>query len=249
MHSHDDSVITESVDCTVGFHLLGQIDELACRDLQWELAEQASLYGKATILLCEHPRLITVGRQGSWRDIRFSADELRRRQLAVRWVSRSGGTILHGPGQLAVYPVVPLDWFGWSEEELECRLLTAIADALGQLGFPCRPHPELHGIWGRAGQLVASGVDSWCKASRFGAYINVHPSMTESGYLETTSNFPAGSRNGSMSCLLAEQRRPVRMSKVRSVVIEEFARQLGSDDYHLYTGAPALMDGRQVDGS
>ena len=65
------------------FHLLGQIDELACRDLQWELAEQASLYGKATILLCEHPRLITVGRQGSWRDIRFTADELRRDETTL----------------------------------------------------------------------------------------------------------------------------------------------------------------------
>ena len=241
MDMHDESVLTRPADTTVAFHLLAERDFQACRELERELAEQASLEGKATILLCEHPPLITVGRQGSWGDIRLTADQLRRRRLRVQWVSRGGGTILHGPGQLAIYPVVPLDWFGWSEQELERRLLEGIAAALRQIGFPCRSDPGRHGIWGRSGQLVASGVDSLERSSRFGAYINVHPRLTESRFLETTRQPPPGTGDGTMSCLLAEQQRPVKMPTVRSLVIEHFARQLGSDDYHLYTGHPRLL--------
>ena len=241
MDTHDESDLACSADTTVAFHLLGELDYQACRELERELAEQASLFGRATILLCEHPPLITVGRQGSWRDIHFSADQLRRRRLSVQWVSRGGGSILHGPGQLAVYPVVPLDWFGWSEQELERRLLEGITAALEQIGFPCRSEPDLHGIWGRSGQLVASGVDSLEQASRFGAYINVHPGLTESRFLETTRQPPTGAGEGVMSSLLAEQQRPVKMPTVRSAVIEHFARQLGCDDYHLYTGHPRLL--------
>ena len=240
MDLHDEPVLTRPTETTVAFHLLGTPGYRACRELERELAEQASLLGRATILLCEHAPLITVGRQGSWGDIGLTVAELQRRNLAVQWVSRGGGTVLHGPGQLAVYPVVPLDWFGWSEEELESRLLKGIATALEQMGFPCQASPGHHGIWGRSGQLVASGVDSLERASRFGAYLNVHPRMKDGRYLETTRRPPPGARPGAMSCLLAEQQRPVKMSTIRSVVIEHLARQLGSDDYHLYTGHPHL---------
>ena len=131
MDMHDESVLTRPADTTVAFHLLAERDFQACRELERERSEQASLEGKATILLCEHPPLITVGRQGSWGDIRLTADQLRRHRLRVQWVSRGGGTILHGPGQLAIYPVVPLDWFGWSEQELERRLLEEDSIASG----------------------------------------------------------------------------------------------------------------------
>ena len=117
----------------------------------------------------------------------------------------------------------------------------AIAAALEQLGFPCRAFPGYHGIWGRSGQLVASGVDSLEQASRFGAYLNVHPKMNESRFIKTSRQASPAGAAGPMSCLLAEQQRPVKMSTVRSVLVEHLARQLGSDDYHLYTGHPGLV--------
>ena len=70
--------------------------------------------GRITVLLCEHPALISVGRTGSRGHIRLTNEQLRMRQLEVRWVSRGGGCVLHGPGQIAVYPIVPLRWHGWT---------------------------------------------------------------------------------------------------------------------------------------
>ena len=62
----------------------------------------------ACLILCEHPPLITVGRQGSRGHIRFDTEELFVRGWPVRWVNRGGGCLLHLPGQLAIYPILPL---------------------------------------------------------------------------------------------------------------------------------------------
>src|SRR5947209_11132814 len=54
----------------------------------------------AVLLLCEHPPLITVGREGSRAHILYEPEELGARQWRIRWVNRGGGCILHLPGQL-----------------------------------------------------------------------------------------------------------------------------------------------------
>src|SRR5205085_8031965 len=63
----------------------------------------------AALVLCEHPPLITVGRDGTLDQIQADSEELAARRWPVRWVSRGGGAVLHLPGQLAIYPVLPLD--------------------------------------------------------------------------------------------------------------------------------------------
>ncbi len=44
-----------------------------------------------TLLVCEHPPIITIGRGGSRAQLRASAAELASRQIEVRWVNRGGG--------------------------------------------------------------------------------------------------------------------------------------------------------------
>ena len=93
--------------------LLGQVEFERALALQRALVYQATQEPETVaILLCEHPPLITVGRQGSPAHIRFSPEELQARRWPVRWVNRGGGCWLHLPGQLAIYPVVPLPRHG-----------------------------------------------------------------------------------------------------------------------------------------
>src|SRR5262245_45985153 len=103
-------------DFAAHFYLMGCVDFDDCQSLQRRLAYDALTRGdgRITVLLCEHPPLVTIGRAGSRAHVRLSGMELAERQLAVRYVSRGGGAILQGPGQLAVYPIVPLEWHGWS---------------------------------------------------------------------------------------------------------------------------------------
>ena len=121
------------------FHLLGSVAFDECLALQERLAYEACSLNEARIvvLLCEHPDLITVGRLGSRGHIRLTDKQLKREQLDIRWISRGGGCVLHSPGQLAIYPIAPLETLKWTVGEYMRRLQRGIVDALDELKVPC----------------------------------------------------------------------------------------------------------------
>src|SRR5262245_47361629 len=94
-------------------HLLDAVDFPAWLALQRRLVYAVSGDRRhAALVLCEHPPLISVGRQGSREHVHVDPRELRLKGWSVRWVNRGGGCLLHLPGQLAVYPILPLDRLG-----------------------------------------------------------------------------------------------------------------------------------------
>src|ERR1700722_1496711 len=90
-------------------YLLGQVDFERTLALQRVLVNQAAQDPEtAALIVCEHAPLISIGRQGSPADVQFSSEELQARRWRMRWVNRGGGCWLHLPGQVAVYPILPL---------------------------------------------------------------------------------------------------------------------------------------------
>jgi lipoyl(octanoyl) transferase len=233
---------------TILFYLLGQVpfDQYTAlqRRLVYELGEETR--SRFPVLICEHPPLITVGRRGSRAHIRLSGEQLRWRQLAVRWVSRGGGCILHGPGQLAIYPLVPLGHLGWTVGQYLRRLHQGLQNTLQALTIPSQVGSDDWGIWGRTGQLATLGFSIRNDISQYGAYVNVNPSMSSHHYLETPSPPPNGlAAPGSrprlgMSSLLAERKRGVRMTEVRAALMEHLCAAWGAQNYHILSGHPFL---------
>ncbi len=241
----DHSQQSELRDASVEFYLLGRVALDDCLALQERLAGEAAERGNGQIdvLLCEHSSLITVGRAGSRGHIRLSGDELRRRQLDVRWISRGGGCVLHGPGQLAVYPLVPLEWHGWSVGEFLRRFQQAMLAAFEDMQIRGENESGGFGIWGRSGQLVTMGVAVRDWITRHGAFINVNPLMTNYGFVDVAATDSAmNGRKTTMGCLLAERRRPVTMPEVRAALVANLAAAFGCDRYHLHTGHPFLRE-------
>src|SRR5580765_8406119 len=97
-------------EASLEVYLLGLVDFDACLALQQQFVAQIAdcRNGQGALLICEHPPLVTVGRAGSRGHILCEASELQARQMEVRWVNRGGGCLVHAPGQLAVYPIIPL---------------------------------------------------------------------------------------------------------------------------------------------
>jgi lipoyl(octanoyl) transferase len=224
-------------------HLLGLVDFESCLALQHRLVYEASgsASGQITILFCEHPALVTVGRQGSRADVHWDAGELARRGLDLRWVNRGGGAILHAPGQLAVYPIVPLEFYGLSVGEYVQHLENALSSALTEEGFQLSSTKAPRGIAGRTGTLASLGVAVRNWVSYFGAYINVTPSMQLVRRVDV-----GGERRAPMSCLAAERQQPVRMPSVRERVARHLAAEFGCNRYHVYTGHPLLVPSRRL---
>jgi lipoyl(octanoyl) transferase len=191
--------------------------------------------GQITLLLCEHSPLVTIGRLGSKAHVRFAPRELASRQLDVRWVNRGGGAILHAPGQLAVYPIVPLAWRRWTVGEYLARLERGLVGALADLGVAGQVRPGSGGIWGRSGQLASIGVAVKHWTTYFGAYLNVDPALAPFRYV---SSDPQGGTPA--SSLAAERRQRITMPAVRAAVVPRLAGAFGCERYHLYTGHPLL---------
>jgi lipoyl(octanoyl) transferase len=219
-------------------HFLGPLDFARSLALQQRLVFEAggSVERRISVLLCEHPPLVTVGRQGSREHVLFTQEELLSHRLEVRWVGRGGGCVLHAPGQLAVYPIVPLELCGWSVGEFLTRFQTGLMAALGDLRVALDTRARRSGIWGRSGQIVTIGaaVKSWI--SYHGAFINVAPRMdlVRRIIADPIDRAPASS-------LSVERQKPVRMTDVRTRLIPSLASAFDCDRFQIYTGHPLMQ--------
>jgi len=218
-------------------HLLGSIDYDHAVRLQQRLVYEAGgrSDGQIVLLVCEHPKLITVGRSGSHADVRLSPAELASRQMEVRWVNRGGGCVVHGPGQLAVYVVAPIEHHGWTVGEYLYKLQRGLAAAIEAVGVATQTRPGRFGLWARTGKVAEIGVAVRGGIAYYGAYINVAPAM------EIYRFVSADSRDGGRtSSLVAGPRRLVRMSGVRAALIPALAEAFDCPRHHLHTGHPLL---------
>jgi lipoyl(octanoyl) transferase len=219
--------------------LLGQVDFDRALALQQQLIVQCRDRddGQIMLLLCEHPAIITVGRGGSPGDVALQSGPVRSRQIEVRWVNRGGGCLVHCPGQLAIYPIVPLRWHGLTVGAFLDRFRAGLMESLTDLNVRASVTAGQPGIYGRTGQLAAFGVAVRDWVTYYGAYLNVCPPMGLFRLVETDRG-----QSAPMSCLVAERCGPVRMTGARAALVRRLAECFGCDRYHLYTGHPLLRE-------
>ncbi len=90
-------------------YMLGLVDFEEVQSLQRRLVYDLGERGGGALILCEHPPTISVGRTGSRIHIVPDDEELQGLGIAVHWINRGGGCILHLPGQVSAYFALPLE--------------------------------------------------------------------------------------------------------------------------------------------
>lgn len=115
------------------------------------------------LLLCEHPHVVTLGRNGQREHLRVSERLLGEMGVEFHPSDRGGDITYHGPGQVVGYPIVNLAEIRrdvvWYVRQIEETLIRASAD----FGVTARREPGLTGVWvdapGRGPEkLAAIGV-------------------------------------------------------------------------------------------
>jgi lipoate-protein ligase B len=216
-------------------HLLGLVDFNSALVLQerlaFELGEEASPAG--VLLIAEHPPGITLGRDATSNHVLSDADTLARREIPVNWVSRGGPAVCHAPGQLAIYPILPLDRLGLGVDGYRDRLESAIVDVCHELRVAAKRRPTEPGVWTRYGQVAMFGaaVKSW--VTMHGLYFNV---TIDPGFLGLVASTP-GERSTSLQALRLA---PVSMNQVRESVVRHVAAHFDFSDVQTSAGHPLL---------
>jgi lipoyl(octanoyl) transferase len=84
------------------------------------------------LLYCQHPHVITLGRNASQKNLLASESVLRQKGVELRETNRGGDVTYHGPGQIVGYPILNLDRIRrdvhWYVRTLEEAMIRASAD-------------------------------------------------------------------------------------------------------------------------
>lgn len=99
------------------------------------------------LLLCEHPHVITLGRNGKLEHLRASDHLLRQMNVEFHPTDRGGDVTYHGPGQLVGYPILNLGAIrrdvAWYVRSLE----DAMIHATEEFGVAAKRVAGLTGVW------------------------------------------------------------------------------------------------------
>ncbi|HEY6447293.1 MAG TPA: lipoyl(octanoyl) transferase LipB [Acidobacteriaceae bacterium] len=136
---------------------LGRVPYAEGLDLQQRLCA-ARLDGRIgnTLVLLEHPPVLTLGRNASREHILASEELLARRGVEVHEINRGGDVTYHGPGQLVGYPIFDLRSFDprLGAVEFVRKIEEALIRACGDFGVPAQRIPGRTGVWTLAGGSV-----------------------------------------------------------------------------------------------
>jgi lipoate-protein ligase B len=132
------------------------------------------------LLLCEHPHVITLGRNGRREHLQVSEHVLRQMGVEFHATDRGGDITYHGPGQIVGYPVLQLGAIRrdvvWYVRMLEEAMIRATAD----FGVAARRVQGKTGVWvdanGGEEKLAAIGVhlSRWVTSHGFAYNVATH---------------------------------------------------------------------------
>ncbi|MCS7189177.1 MAG: lipoyl(octanoyl) transferase LipB [Bacteroidia bacterium] len=171
------------------------------------------------LILCEHPPVITLGRNADQQNILFSAAYLQKKGVEIYEVERGGDVTYHGPGQIVGYPILWLERFrcdvSWYMRSLEEVLIRTLAD----YGLKAERIPGLTGVWllNPPRKIAALGVKLSRWLTMHGFALNINTDLTGFSYI-----VPCGIRDKAVTSLHLELGQEVPLGEVKEKVIYYF---------------------------
>jgi lipoyl(octanoyl) transferase len=102
-----------------------------------------------TLLLLEHPPVLTRGRNSQRENVLASDELLARRGVEIHEINRGGDVTYHGPGQLVGYPMIDLRSFSprLGAVEYVRKLEEVLIRACASYGVVTERFPKRTGVW------------------------------------------------------------------------------------------------------
>ena len=183
-----------------------------------------------TVLLLEHPPVLTMGRSGKEQHVLAPREALEARGISVHEVGRGGDVTYHGPGQLVAYPIIDLRPDRKDVRKYVSSLEETMIRSCGDFGLTARRVEGLNGAWIGDRKVGAVGVRISRWVTMHGLALNVNSDLSHFEMI-----VPCGIADKGVTSLSAELDRTVQVRDV----IEPMAQHLAQ----LYDAEIEWQDG------
>ena len=168
-----------------------------------------------TLLLVEHPHVLTLGRGARRENLLASAD------MQVFEVERGGDVTYHGPGQLCGYPILYLREGERDVHRYLRHLEEAIIRTLAEFAIDGVRRPGLTGVWVGPRKLASLGVAVRRWVTFHGFALNVCTDLERFSAIN-----PCGLSASVMGSMTGVLGRPVAVAEVRAPLLRHLAAVL-----------------------
>jgi lipoyl(octanoyl) transferase len=206
-------------------------------DLQYRLVEdrREERIGD-TLILVEHPPVITMGRKAEDSDILVPQSVLQAEGAEVHRITRGGEATYHGPGQIVGYTIInlynhqrKLRLFVERMEEVFIRLLGSY------YGIHAGRDDVHRGVWVGDRKITAIGIAVTRAITLHGFAFNVAPNLAHFGWI-----IPCGIRDKGVTSLEELLGEKPDVETVKSQVVDTFCEVYG---YELAGGSTETSSG------
>lgn len=203
--------------------VLGQQEELVRQRLQGAVPD--------TLILVEHPPVVTLGRAKRHGNLRLDPAALLTRGIQYFEITRGGDVTYHAPGQLVGYPIFDLRQHGRDVLRFCRGMETALIAAVGDFGIAAGAVPGKAGVWVGEKKIASLGISVRRWVTFHGFALNVSTDLAGFEVIR-----PCGEDPGVMTSMAAILGGPVPMAEVRRRVIIRLAETFGLVEASVFSG-------------
>ena len=222
---------------------LGRVDYSVALELQQTLVQLVK-NGRIghTLLLLEHPPVITLGRNRGAANVVASPEVLAVNGVELHETNRGGDVTFHGPGQLVGYPIFDLRAFAprIGAVDFVRKLEETLIRTCGDLGVVTGRIPGLTGVWTEnevPGKIAAIGVHVSRAVTSHGFALNV---TTDLDYFKLI--VPCGIADKPVTSLELEMANSFLSRDRRVPALDELAQQVARNFGRVFEAQTLWLD-------
>ena len=186
-----------------------------------------------TLLLVEHPHVLTFGRRANAENVLVSESVLRQQGVTCAHIERGGDVAYHGPGQLVAYPIFAIGKNGLGVLDFVERLEEVMIRVLKDCGITGERNERNRGVWVENEKIGFVGIAVRKGISFHGLALNVMPDLSFFQIIH-----PCGLKGVKVTAMAAFLEREISMTQMKDLMVRHFQKifdiildQMKPDDF------------------
>jgi len=210
--------------------LLGRCEYDKALDLQYEILEKRQRSEIAdTLILVEHPPVITLGRQALAANIIATERYIKDQGIGTYHTNRGGDVTYHGYGQVVGYPIVNLKERGMGIREFVGSLEDTFIQLLKEkFEIQASKNPDHTGVWVGNDKITAIGLAVKKGVTMHGFAFNVNTCLEHFNLI-----VPCGLSDKGVTSVERIMKQSIDFQTVNQWVLQYFTRVFGYDGYRI----------------